>query len=96
MHTQFVPRAVLFQSAPSVRRATYPRVQVEIVEGFQSAPSVRRATAKDEQTAEALKISIRALREEGDRADVLGHFAVGISIRALREEGDRAPCSPRM
>ena len=38
------------------------------------------------------KISIHALREEGDKI-TLCHlvFALGISIHALREEGDKAP-----
>ena len=39
-----------------------------------------------------IKISIHALREEGDTAD-LGHpvFPCEISIHALREEGDVSP-----
>ena len=36
------------------------------------------------------KISIHALREEGDRATTSPRSNHGISIHALREEGDRS------
>ena len=34
------------------------------------------------------RISIHALREEGDVKEPLRYFLAGISIHALREEGD--------
>ena len=37
------------------------------------------------------KISIHALREEGDRMALPGLQSQGISIHALREEGDLSP-----
>ena len=58
---------------------------------FLSTPSARRATAASAKTAAEAKISIHALREEGDcwrRASVP---PLMISIHALREEGDRPP-----
>ena len=56
---------------------------------FLSTPSARRATVAQPMLCAAIKISIHALREEGD--DVLSHCPLAdlaISIHALREEGD--------
>ena len=67
------------------------RYPIEIVEDatlFLSTPSARRATRACRRRRKALRISIHALREEGD--DVHGYYASirHISIHALREEGD--------
>ena len=60
--------------------------------GFLSTPSARRATPRKTREPPTEKISIHALREEGDglAGEVLnGHI---ISIHALREEGDQFGC----
>ena len=55
---------------------------------FLSTPSARRATQKIHRPAREPRISIHALREEGD-VPLQGAFAAcNISIHALREEGD--------
>ena len=57
-------------------------------EKFLSTPSARRATNRPAVPLKAVRISIHALREEGDeRAAGMGK-ACAISIHALREEGD--------
>ena len=64
---------------------------------FLSTPSARRATPPDLLDADALVISIHALREEGDPpVPEAGRPGADISIHALREEGDslsRTGCS---
>ena len=55
---------------------------------FLSTPSARRATFTARQSAESMKISIHALREEGDFSEGARVSALRISIHALREEGD--------
>ena len=57
---------------------------------FLSTPSARRATASSFVKFSRCRISIHALREEGDL--VYGRQRRGklISIHALREEGDAA------
>ena len=72
---------------------------------FLSTPSARRATTADIQKIVYIKISIHALREEGDpgipRSDLTGTTTLStpklrlraISIHALREEGDAPPAS---
>ena len=67
---------------------------------FLSTPSARRATSGRRADRGHQRISIHALREEGDAFRVAGQGLLdGISIHALREEGDRgrSPCivSPR-
>ena len=58
---------------------------------FLSTPSARRATVAQPMLCAAIKISIHALREEGDTAaDAPGGELAAISIHALREEGDAA------
>ena len=56
---------------------------------FLSAPSARRATKACDKLVYVVVISIHALREEGDLANI-GEQAIlnKISIHALREEGD--------
>ena len=57
---------------------------------FLSTPSARRATVHGLEKALSQKISIHALREEGDGAIAAPVTApAAISIHALREEGDR-------
>ena len=56
---------------------------------FLSTPSARRATELLDIAYKAGKISIHALREEGDALLELLHTRVYISIHALREEGDQ-------
>ena len=55
---------------------------------FLSTPSARRATYTQSITFAFMRISIHALREEGDGHDRQEQAADGISIHALREEGD--------
>ena len=56
---------------------------------FLSTPSARRATKLDDRISALERISIHALREEGDvQPPEAGGAAVVISIHALREEGD--------
>ena len=55
---------------------------------FLSTPSARRATAHAHETSWKVRISIHALREEGDDEDVHSQLKLCISIHALREEGD--------
>ena len=56
---------------------------------FLSTPSARRATPAQLYTSRRAKISIHALREEGDHSfPVLTDDHINISIHALREEGD--------
>ncbi len=80
-----------FLSTPSARRATFEVYTFDAGRKFLSTPSARRATEALEQQLEENKISIHALREEGDLHT--GHHAgcaIDISIHALREEGDLA------
>ena len=55
---------------------------------FLSTPSARRATTCHAAGILLLRISIHALREEGDREECNNPSEVAISIHALREEGD--------
>ena len=55
-----------FLSTPSARRATTTPVTVRCIFLFLSTPSARRATRKCVKLRCKLKISIHALREEGD------------------------------
>ena len=57
---------------------------------FLSTPSARRATVHGLEKALSQKISIHALREEGDGMPLGVEPSQQISIHALREEGD--PC----
>ena len=57
---------------------------------FLSTPSARRATEHKREYMDQNKISIHALREEGDVAQKLTERMEKISIHALREEGDPA------
>ena len=80
----------IFLSTPSARRATLA-VLVESVKPlaeFLSTPSARRATFPYGRRRRYKRISIHALREEGDPAARLRQPERHISIHALREEGD--------
>ena len=56
---------------------------------FLSTPSARRATGADFYLNLPVRISIHALREEGDLVAEPRGWRFVISIHALREEGDR-------
>ena len=58
------------------------------VKEFQSTPSVGRATASTPPGRKSRRISIHALRGEGDLIVQYGLARVLISIHALRGEGD--------
>ena len=55
---------------------------------FLSTPSARRATGALTRPLDFLRISIHALREEGDLSLITFCLRHEISIHALREEGD--------
>ena len=57
----------IFLSTPSARRATFKRRQDVKLTIFLSTPSARRATTVFRDSSTITKISIHALREEGDR-----------------------------
>ena len=61
---------------------------------FLSTPSARRATRPVVRTSGVQRISIHALREEGDRLPGKTICILSISIHALREEGDSLRWSP--
>ena len=60
------PSVRLFLSTPSARRATGPCKDALDKLEFLSTPSARRATLQIDQAHPDLRISIHALREEGD------------------------------
>ncbi len=64
--------------------AMYPSVAFS----FQSTPSVRRATELVCRMSNTGRISIHALRAEGDSYDGADSANEAISIHALRAEGD--------
>ena len=84
-----------FLSTPSARRATGdPRCELPKVRNFYPRPPRGGRRAVSRMPSPYRRISIHALREEGDgvRPEVCGCHR--ISIHALREEGDRpAPAS---
>ena len=78
-----------FLSTPSARRATCGALRRGLAAAlFLSTPSARRATLGANGKPRPWKISIHALREEGDQGRAGFFVIVGISIHALREEGD--------
>ena len=81
-----------FLSTPSARRATLTGFFYDSHHKFLSTPSARRATKPPAGKPAVIRISIHALREEGDgRYQVKRKMPDGISIHALREEGDVFP-----
>ena len=90
-------RASKFLSTPSARRATYRLARLAKFDEFLSTPSARRATDNIAVFLETLRISIHALREEGDvLAAVSGLDVLDFYPRPPR--GGRPPgvrnCSP--
>ena len=89
---------ILFLSTPSARRATSSRKQAAWFRNYfyPRPPRGGRPPLWRSLRASA-KISIHALREEGDHRRRRGAHLLYISIHALREEGDRmhasSPCS---
>ena len=80
---------MIFQSTPSVGRATRENRRISIYIVFQSTPSVGRATIELDGQLRDKDISIHALRGEGDTGEYRGTLGEIISIHALRGEGDR-------
>ena len=62
---------------------------VQHIVPFLSTPSARRATFRHDHRRDRRRISIHALREEGDQRRSVHPKPIKISIHALREEGDR-------
>ena len=91
---RFLRQSAYFYPRPprGGRRCTAQMIDRELVE-FLSTPSARRATCLKPAAAGTARISIHALREEGDHLGG-GAFrkAHMISIHALREEGDHHHC----
>ena len=79
---------VIFQSTPSVGRATRGVIFGDDIGLFQSTPSVGRATNNGLNVKVDDDISIHALRGEGDFGSVRAVSVNDISIHALRGEGD--------
>ena len=66
-----------FLSTPSVRRATSPSFcRSSARQEFLSTPSVRRATGTSKGIQDCKRISIHALREEGDSGDPVAFLAI--------------------
>ena len=87
-----------FLSTPSARRATGSPVLGNLsFARFLSTPSARRATVHRTAARERIRISIHALREEGDQ-QLNGQIVMAelISIHALREEGDSTMTNPNV
>ena len=74
----------------------YGCVEPIIWNEFLSTPSARRATTAEFPVHNANRISIHALREEGDENDTGPWAQTQISIHALREEGDSCCRSLRL
>ena len=85
----FIGKLAEFLSTPSARRATRAATGVKADILFLSTPSARRATGRCGRCRWWSRISIHALREEGDAAvQAKNSGTYTISIHALREEGD--------
>ena len=80
----------LFLSTPSGWRATILRHNRDKSFPFLSTPSGWRATEHFFNRFAKVKISIHALRVEGDAITYILRHCVFISIHALRVEGDQA------
>ena len=75
LHLFIQPSRPLFQSTPSARRATAFVALVIVCPTFQSTPSARRATYDPSNRKQNTRISIHALREEGDACQHQWHCA---------------------
>ena len=87
----YVPVAALSHFYPRPPRGGRRGILVNqyVAVRFLSTPSARRATACADQRHQCQhRISIHALREEGDDQVPMRGHRVQISIHALREEGD--------
>ena len=85
----FHPRADLFLSTLSLRRATSITITITCIVLFLSTLSLRRATQTRRQVRHSLDISIHALLAESDkRCQALDISAKRISIHALLAESD--------
>ena len=88
-HGAAIPLFGGFLSTPSARRATRALpLSGDAVPVFLSTPSARRATRAVQALRAEHRISIHALREEGDPLRFPASYLQSISIHALREEGD--------
>ena len=77
--------AMQFLSTPSARRATPPARKRAPQKKFLSTPSARRATSGSLLRCPSRKISIHALREEGDQSDsVLSRYSTDFYPRPPR------------
>ena len=86
----------LFLSTPSARRATQHLCRCPAaVHHFYPRPPRGGRRFIPRSSISLRKISIHALREEGDAHGCLAPFRHAISIHALREEGDAASTSKR-
>ena len=84
-----------FLSTPSARRATWSPCRNRRRDSyFYPRPPRGGRLLKDGDRQKRKKISIHALREEGDLSAESGLLQAAISIHALREEGDSTFCSP--
>ena len=82
----------LFLSTPSARRATFGGLVNGLSEpDFYPRPPRGGRRKLMGGAIEMPYISIHALREEGDTADITMYGEIVISIHALREEGDSTP-----
>ena len=89
-------RQDVFLSTPSARRATAGGLRQDRAPAdFYPRPPRGGRPGKKSPSFWPHKISIHALREEGDLADEQIAAINEISIHALREEGDTATTSPR-
>ena len=68
MYRRYDTYAKIFQSTPSVGRATFKLLFLLCLFIFQSTPSVGRATDKHSINNATVNISIHALRGEGDQS----------------------------
>ena len=78
-----------FLSTPSARRATSPRTgHYAGMPYFYPRPPRGGRLRKSLEVIQMKRISIHALREEGDMTGIPTTWTLCISIHALREEGD--------
>ena len=73
---------------PRGRRPNGPKIWASTRKNFYPRPPRGRRPASAANSAATQRISIHALREEGDVSEYAGQYVQVISIHALREEGD--------
>ena len=86
--TSMALREGIFQSTPSARRATWYNAAQAWSQIFQSTPSARRATHRCSPKPPQKRISIHALREEGDGPRGVGQRA-GVHFNPRPPRGGR-------